>query len=67
MIYHSLWIMHLLVFLTIILNHYGQKILGVWKVTVNTCVMLFQMVILIYICVELIFPNPQVPDLEIET
>ena len=57
--------MHVVIFTTIILNHYCSASLGVGKVTLNTCVMLFHVIVLIYICVEWIFPNPVLEEPEV--
>ena len=58
-IYHWVWIMHLVQFVTIALNHYES--LGVAKHTVNAAVMLLQVVFLINIFVGWI-PLPEAKE-----
>ena len=46
-IYHLVWIMHLVTFVTLLLNHYYTDVLDVAKSTLNTCIMLFKVLVLI--------------------
>ena len=62
-IYHLTWIMHITIFMTLLVNIYFAETLGLAKVTLNTCIMLFYVLFIIYICVEWIFPN----KVELET
>ena len=57
LVYHIVWIMHLASFVTIFFNQYYSECLGVARVTLNTIMMLFKVLVLIYISVEWIFPN----------
>ena len=52
-------------FTTLLLNQYFVKTLGVIRVTLNTGMMLFQVVVLICIYVKWVFPNPE-SDLQVE-
>ena len=63
-VYHWVWIMHLAMFATLILNHYYADKLGVARSTLNSCMMLFEVLILILISVNVAFPNQ--PNEEIE-
>ena len=65
-IYHLIWIMHLAMFLTLLLNQYFPDTLGISRVTLNTFMMLFQVLVLIYVYVEWIFPDPEPDELEDE-
>ena len=60
-LYHMVWVMHLFLITTIILNRYFSEGLGIAKVTLTTVAMLFEVLILIYICVDWIFPDPKAP------
>ena len=66
-VYHLVWIMHFALFSTLIVNQYFSATLGIAKATLNTCVMLFQVLVLIYICVVWIFPDPEEESLQYET
>ena len=44
------------------LNHYHSKFLGVWKHALNIVTTIFQITVLIFICVYWVFPNE--PDLD---
>ena len=59
--YHLVWIMHLAMVVTLLLNQYFSEKLGVARMTLNTCMMLFQVLVLIYVYAECIFPDPE-PD-----
>ena len=48
-IYHAVWVMHLAMFLTIILNY--NDVLGIWRSTLNTSMVIFQVLVLISIFV----------------
>lgn len=51
-----------MIFITLLLNQYFTETLGVMRVTLNTSMMLFQVLVLIYIYVEWIFPNPDLDE-----
>ena len=52
LLYHSVWIMHILAGFTVFLNqHYSEK-LGILKGTLNTTVMMLYTVIIILMCME---------------
>ena len=51
-LYHCVWIMHLGSGLTVLLNQHFSSRLGVFKYTLNTCVVVFNVVVLICICME---------------
>ena len=55
--YHLVWVMHEALFITILLNHYFQDVLGVARVTLNTLVMIVYVIFITHICVTWIFPN----------
>ena len=64
-IFYCIWIMHLGTFLTIVLNnHNSEHALGLGKATLNTCMMLFQVVVLIYVNVNWVFPDEDVGQTE---
>lgn len=57
-IYTWVWIMHLVLFTTLALNMYYSGVLGLSKNMINTCAMLFKVLILMYICVRWAYPDP---------
>ena len=57
-IYTWVWIKHLVVFTTLALNMYFPGVLGLGKSMVNTFAMLFEVIVLICICVKWVFPDP---------
>ena len=63
-IYHWVWIMHLAMAATVFLNHYYADSLGVAKQTLNTCMVLFEVIVFIYICVYWVFPDEPDPEAE---
>ena len=64
-LYHWIWIMHLAMTLALVVNHFFEEKLGIMKSTLNTSMMLFQVVLLIYMCFWL-FPNVEVQVDQIE-
>ena len=60
--YHAVWIVHLVLSVTIMLNHYFAETLGVARVTLNTLAMLGYVVFLVHICVTQIFPNKEAEE-----
>ena len=61
-IYNAVWICHLIATVTLLLNHYHSKLLGIGRHSLNIIVVAFQIIVFIYICVYWVFPNE--PDLD---
>ena len=55
--YHIIWMAHLVLFGTIIVNHYYADLIGVLRVPLNTVVMMGYVLFIIHISVSWIFPN----------
>ena len=60
--FHAVWVVHLTLSVTIMLNHYFAETLGVARVTLNTLAMLGYVVFLVHICVTQIFPNKEAEE-----
>ena len=56
-IYTWVWIKHLVLFTVLALNMYYSKVLGLSKNIVNTCAMIFEVLILMYVCVRWAYPD----------
>ena len=65
-IYYLTWIVHTIVFITLLTNIYFSETLGVLKTTLNTCIMLLYVFFIIYICVDWIFPNKYEKEIDTE-
>ena len=51
-LYNCVWIMHLASALVVLMNQHFPHALGVYKYMVNTCMTLFNVVVVINICME---------------
>ena len=59
-LYYWVLTMHIALTLTILLNLHFGKALGIMKSTLNTLMMLFQIVVLVYLCMELMDEEEEV-------
>ena len=58
-IHTQVWILHLIVAIVLVLNHFNGPSLGASKDSINTLSTIFYVVVLIQIGVNFVFPNPE--------
>ena len=51
-LYHCVWVMHISSALVVLMNQNFSNKLGIFKYTLNTVQMLFNVVVMIFICME---------------